>query len=335
MYMKSIFRFLALAFAGVLLVVLTNCSQTQTTSEASKSSQAINSSPADSSSTGKPKININTALLSELDKFEAKLGVPALSNKMQASRPYTKPEELVSKKVITQAQFEQIKDLVTIQDVVLTGVAKDVDYMIKLGLMKGHLLVAKELLDLKKPEQAEPHIGHPVEEIYADVQEQLQERKVPEFKKQLMSLQDLVKSKPNDPQLGTQFEASMKAVDQAIAALAETQRQAPKFALQVINGLLDQANSEYGAAIANGKISAAIEYQDSRGFVTYADTLKNTIADQLTKQNSEAQKAIADTMAQLKTAWPSAVPPAAPVLPTDKVTQLIKTIEKDAQKISS
>jgi Helix-hairpin-helix motif len=339
MNIKPIFRFLALAFAGVLLVTLTNCTQAQNTGEASKATPVATSSPAattaDSSSTGKPKININSALLSELDKFEAKLGVPALSNKIQASRPYAKPEELVSKKVITQEQFEQIKDQVTIEDIVLTGVAKDVDYMTKLGLMKGHMLVAKELLDLKKPDQAEPHIGHPVEEIYADVQDQLQERKVPEFKKQLMSLQDLVKSKPNDPQLGKQFEAAVKAVDQAIAALPETQRQSPKFALQVINGLLDTANSEYGAAVANGKISAAIEYQDSRGFVTYADTLKSSISDQLTKQNAEAQKAIADTMTQLKTAWPSAVPPAAPVLPTDKVTQLIKTIEKDAQKISS
>lgn len=338
MHMKSIFRFLAIAFAGVLLVFLTNCAQTQTTGDASKSSPAATSSSATTTaevSGGKNKVNINSALLSELDKFEAKLGVPALSNKIQASRPYTKPEELVSKKVITQEQFAQIKDLVTIEDVVLTGEAKDVDYMVKLGLMKGHMLVAKELLDLKKPEQAEPHIGHPVEEIYADVEAQLQERKVPEFKKQLMSLQDLVKSKPNDPQLGTQFEASMKAVDTAISALAATQRQTPKFALQVINGLLDQANSEYGAAVANGKIAAAIEYQDSKGFVTYADTIKNSISEQLTKQNAGEAKAIASTMTQLKTAWPSAVPPAAPVLPTDKVTQLIKTIEKDAQKVSS
>lgn len=338
MYMKSIFRFLAIACAGIFLVFLTNCAQTQTTGDASKSSPAENSTPAATTTTtdasGKNKININSAILSELDKFEAKLGVPALSNKIQASRPYSKPEELVSKKVITQEQFDQIKDQVTIEDVVLTGEAKDIDYMVKLGLMKGHLLVAKELLDLKKPEAAEPHIGHPVEEIYADVADQLQERKVPEFKKQLISLQDLVKSKPNDPQLMTQFDAAMKAVDQAIAALPETERQSPNFALKVVNGLLDTANSEYGAAIANGKITAPIEYQDSRGFVTYADTLNKSIAQQLTKQNAEAEKAIDSTMTQLKTAWPAPIPPATPVLSTDKVTELIKSIEKDAQKVT-
>jgi hypothetical protein len=335
--MKSIFRFLALAFAAVCLIVLSNCAQTQNTTDASKPSPTANSSPAattaNNQTAGKPKININSAILSELDKFEAQLGIPALSNKIQASRPYASPEELVTKKVITQEQFNQIKDQVTIEDIVLTGEAKDVDYMVKLGLMKGHMLVAKELLDLKKPDQAEPHIGHPVEEIYVDVEDQFKERNVPDFKAKLISLQDLVKSKPNDAQIGSQFEAAMQAVDSAIAALPETQRQSPEFALKVINGLLDTANSEYQASIANGKIAAVIEYQDSRGFVNYADTLEKNISDKLTKQNSDAQKAIAQTMTQLKTAWPAAIAPATPVLPPDKVTQLVKTIEQDAQKV--
>jgi hypothetical protein len=304
------------------------------TTDTSKSAPTANSSSTEPMShSGKAKININTAILSELDKLEAKLGVPALSNKIQASRPYGSSEELVAKKVITQEQFDQIKDMVTIEDVVLTGEAKDVDYMTKLGLMKGHLLVAKELLDLQQPKQAVPHIGHPVEEIYVDVEDQLNERQVPEFKNTLIGLQDLVKSNPKDAKVATNFEESMQAVDKAIQVLPESERQSPKFVLQVINGLLDAANSEYGAAIANDKIAAVIEYQDSRGFITYADSLAKTISDPLAKENSEAQKAIADSMTQLKTAWPSAEAPAKPVLLPDKVSQLIKTIEQNAQKV--
>jgi hypothetical protein len=332
--MKYLFRFLALGIAAVSLIILTNCTMAPNTTDTSKSAPTANSSPTEQMShTGKAKININTAILSELDKLEAKLGVPALSNKIQASRPYGSSEELVAKKVITQEQFDQIKDMVTIEDVVLTGEAKDVDYMTKLGLMKGHLLVAKELLDLQQPKQAVPHIGHPVEEIYVDVEDQLNERQVPEFKNTLIGLQDLVKSNPKDAKVATNFEESMQAVDKAIQVLPESERQSPKFVLQVINGLLDAANSEYGAAIANDKIAAVIEYQDSRGFITYADSLAKTISDPLTKENSEAQKAIADSMTQLKTAWPSAEAPAKPVLPPDKVSQLIKTIEQNAQKV--
>lgn len=333
----SVFRFLFLAIATAMLSVLLSCGQTPPQGDNSTQSPSAVSSPAtttvNNQTSGKDKININAAILSELDKLEAKLGVPALSNRIQGSRPYGSIEELVSKKVITQEQFDQIKDMVTTEDVVLTGEAKDVDYMTKLGLMKGHLFVAKELLDLQKPNQAEPHIGHPVEEIYVDVEDQLNERNVKEFKTNLISLQDLVKSTPKDAKVKTNFEASMQSVDGALTALPEAQRQSPGFVLQVINELLDAANSEYGAAIANGKVAAAIEYQDSRGFVNYANTLYEGISSQMAKENPQAHKAIEASMSELTLAWPSAIAPAAPVKTPEQVAQLIKTIEQNSQKV--
>ncbi|HBE18285.1 MAG TPA: DNA uptake protein [Cyanobacteria bacterium UBA11149] len=328
--MKSIWRFLSLAVATALLIVLTNCAQTvsnNTTSNPAPADTGSVTATTHQSHSSKEQININSAILSELDKLEAKLGIPALSNRIQASRPYGNIDELVSKKVITQEQFDQIKDMVTIEDIVLTGEAKDVDYATKLGLMKGHLLVAKELLDGGKPSEAEPHIGHPIEEIYLDVEEQLQERKVPEFKTRLIELQELVKSQPKDPKIATKFQGAMEAIDGAIAKLPETQLKSSGFVMKVINGLLDAANSEYGAAISNGKITAAIEYQDSRGFVIYADSLYSTIPKSTAKENTEVQSAIADSMSKLKKAWPSVQPPATPLLSPEEVSQLIKTIE--------
>lgn len=337
--MLPVFRALSATTATVALIALAACSQTPTSNAPTSSPDATPAAtPAattpEHSHGNKPKININSAILSELDKLEAKLGVPALSNKIQGSRPYGSPQELVSKKVITQEQFEQIQDLVTIEDVVLTGEAKDIDYMTKLGLMKGHLLVAKELLDQGKPDQAEPHIGHPVEEIYADVEDQLKERNVKEFKTTLINLQDLVKAGAKDAsKVKAEFNSAMQAVDAAIASLPEKQRQEPKFTLQVINGLLDTANSEYQASIANGKIAAIIEYQDSRGFVTYANSLYQNISGQIAKASPETDRAILTSMTELKKTWPSATAPATPVNTTDRVSQLIKTIEKDSQKL--
>lgn len=280
-------------------------------------------------------INLNTAILSALDKLEAKLGIPALSNRIQASRPYASIDELVSKHVLTQAQFDQIKDMVTVEDIELTGEAKDIDYFVKLGLMKGHLLVAKELLDLGKPQQAEPHIGHPVEEIYVDVEEQLQERGVPEFKTTLVHLQDLVKSKPNDPQVAVQYQAAMKAVDQAIAALPIAQRQSPVLVLQVINGLLDTASSEYTAAISNHKITEAIEYQDSRGFVTYAQMLLTEIAAPLQKASPQTQAKLQAQLTALAKTWPAPLPPATPVQTPEAVTSQIKALEQVSQTVTA
>ena len=325
----SILRFLSLTFAAAMLSVLFSCNQTPSVTTPNVAPSNVSSPVV--VAPGKNRININNAILSELDKLEAKLGIPALSNQIQAQHPYGSPEELVSKKVINQAQYEQIKDMVTIEDIVLTGVAKDVDYMTKLGLMKGHLLVAKELLDLQKPAQAEPHIGHPVEEIYVDVEDQLNERNVPEFKTSLISLQDLVKAK--SAKIDTNFTEAVKSVDNAISFLPEAMRSSPEFVLQVINGLLDTANSEYTAAIANGKISAAIEYQDSRGFVNYAEELYKGISGQVSAASADTDKLIASNMSELSKNWPSVIPPATPVNPPAVVTQLIKTIEKESQKV--
>ncbi len=334
-------RYAFLAFAACAIVALSSCAGGGAPEASNNGGNAtpIASTPqvTDASTTSShsghgKKVNINSAILSELDKFEGMLGVPALSNKIQAGRPYASPEELVAKKVVTQEQFDKIKDMVTIEEVKLTGEAKDVDYMTKLGLMKGHLIVAKELLDQNQPKAAEPHIGHPVEEIYADVEEQLNERKVKEFKTSLISLQDLVKANGKADSIKTNFTNSMQAVDGAIAALPQPEREKNSFNLQVINGLLDAANSEYGAAVADGKISAAIEYQDSRGFVVYANELYKTIASNMAKENPEVHKNIQASMAELTKVWPAAIPPATPVKTPLEVTKLVKAIEAESQK---
>jgi hypothetical protein len=223
--------------------------------------------------------------------------------------------------------------MVTVEEVVLTGEAKDIDYMTKLGLMKGHLLVAKELLYQNQPKQAQPHIGHPVEEIYIDVEEQLEERKVKEFKSNLVSLTDLVKSNPKDAKIKTNFTTSVEAVDNAIAALPIQERSQPEFVLQVINGLLDAANSEYGAAVANGKITAPIEYQDSRGFVVYSQELYQSISSQMTQEHPESHKAIDTAFMELVKVWPTAIPPVQAVNTPEDVTKLVKIIEENTEKV--
>jgi hypothetical protein len=281
----------------------------------------------------KVKININEAILSSLDKIEAELGIAGLSNKIQAARPYAKVEDLVSKKVITADQFAKIKDMVSIETVVLTGEAKDVDYLTKLGLMKGHMIVAKELIDLQKPDQAFPHIEHPVEEIYAEVEAQLKERNVKDFKQSLMDLQQLVKFKPKDPSIAAKYQESMASIDAAIAAVPAAQRQSPKLALQVINAILDTAGTEYMAAIANDKIKEIIEYQDSRGFTIYVEQLYKSIAATMAKEHPDTHKQFTASLEKLKSAYPSPLAPEKPVLSVADMSALIKGNEEAAAKI--
>ena len=333
------FRYLCLSIATCTLISLSSCTGNTVKSDIKSTPTVaqVTETSGHSGHNGKAKININNAILSQLDKLEATLGIPALSNKIQANRPYASSEDLVSKKVITQPQFDQIKHIVTVEEVVLTGESKDIDYMTKLGLMKGHLLVAQELLDQNQPKQAQPHIGHPVEEIYIDIEEQLEEqleeRKVKEFKSNLVSLTDLVKSNPKDAKIKTDFTTAVQAVDNAIAVLPTEQRSQPEFILPVINSLLDAANSEYGAAVAKGKITAPIEYQDSRGFVVYSQELYKSISSQMIQENPEAHKAIDTAFGELVKVWPAAIPPAQAVKTPEDVTKLVKTIEENTQKV--
>ena len=203
----------------------------------------------------------------------------------------------------------------------------DVDYMVTLGLMKGHLLVAEELREQGNYEEAEPHMSHPVDELYGSVEGQLSERNVPEFKSTLVELQDLAKSAPDRPQTTTAFNAAEKSIDDAIAALPAEQRQSPEFVVATIQQMLTTAADEYEAAIAEGKFVELVEYQDSRGFVLYAEELYKTIAEQMSQENPAAHQVITSSLAELKTAWPAVNPPATPVKTPSEVRDLVSKIK--------
>ncbi|PZO57989.1 MAG: hypothetical protein DCF15_06110 [Phormidesmis priestleyi] len=203
----------------------------------------------------------------------------------------------------------------------------DVDYMTTLALMKGHLLVAEELVAAGNYKEAEPHIGHPVEELYGGIEEQLAARKVTDFKADLNQLSDLSKSAPDSAEMKTQFAKALAGIDGAIAAIPDTQRQSPDFVMAVIINSLNTAAEEYKAAIADNKFVEIVEYQDSKGFVEYSEQLYQTISDQMSASNPQAHATITQNLAELKTAWPSIQPPAAPIKSPEEVDSLVSEIE--------
>lgn len=56
-------------------------------------------------------ININTASEAELDKLPG-IG-PVTATKIITSRPYSAPEELLTKKVVSSSTWGKIKELIT------------------------------------------------------------------------------------------------------------------------------------------------------------------------------------------------------------------------------
>ena len=49
-------------------------------------------------------------------------------------------------------------------------------YATVLGLMQGHLLVAGELMQRGRAADAEPHLAHPADELYGDLEPELSRR---------------------------------------------------------------------------------------------------------------------------------------------------------------
>ena len=109
-----------------------------------------------------------------------------------------------------------------------------------------------------------------------------------DFKNSLNNLHDLVMAGAKDTnKFNSMYQQTMEEIDGAISNLPSKKRQNPKFVLQVINELLDTAGAEYEAAILDGKIVEVIEYQDSRGFVDYAEILYKNIADTMGSKYSD------------------------------------------------
>jgi hypothetical protein len=199
--------------------------------------------------------------------------------------------------------------------------------MTVLGLMKGHLNAAQELIAAKNYEEAEPHIGHPVEELYADIETVLPQKGVKDFKPTLNQLHDLILSAPESPEVQTLLDESQASVDGAIAVIPKEQINSPEFVLDVMVEMLKNAAAEYEAAIANNQFVEIVEYQDSKGFVYYADELYQTVAAQKSQADPKGHQTITDSLAKLKTAWPSIEPPKTPIKQPGEIQALVSQIE--------
>ena len=64
----------------------------------------------------------------------------------------------------------------------------------------------------------------------------------------------------------------------------------------------------------------------------YSQELYKAIAPQVTAKSAETDQKIATALTEVALAWPSAIPPTAPVKSVEDVTKLIKSIEAIAQK---
>jgi hypothetical protein len=189
----------------------------------------------------------------------------------------------------------------------------DLDFALKISQIRGHLLVGDELVKQGEWAAALPHFLHPTEELYGPIRGKLKDYNTPQFATALKLLATVVKSKKG----GDDYTNAKKAVDDALAAadagLKAKQQAWNSFQVETALELLKSSTKEYEEAIVKGRIAKPVEYQDARGFVWQSEAMIEALAPELEKKDADALKRVRDGFAELKKAWPAAMPPKTPV----------------------
>ncbi len=185
----------------------------------------------------------------------------------------------------------------------------DTDFLFRLGMLEGHLIVGHELLKAHQPALALPHFGHPVRELYDDMSDYLAEKKFPQFDKQLAELETAVKTAPESADTEAKYQAAIVTVHKArLLAPPELRASVPEM-IQVCSAVMDAASGEFGESLERGRISVIVEYHDSRGYLEY---VAQQLGD-LTAEHKDAKSQ--DTFARFKAVLAKAQWIVEPLLP--------------------
>jgi len=200
--------------------------------------------------------------------------------------------------------------------------ASDVDLLVVLAQMQGHLRIAQELLAQGRPQAAEPHTGHPVDELYGAAEPALQQRGIAPFLQSLETLRQQVRLNPTSPAVNQDLARAQQAITAAAEALPPAVLRNPDTTMAVVRQLAAAAVSEYDGAVANGRIAEVIEYQDARGFLLEGRQLLTTAMGTVPATSKAALETRAGVIEAMLKAFPTAMPPSRVVVSLAQLQQL-------------
>ena len=200
-----------------------------------------------------------------------------------------------------------------------------------IALMRGHMLVGGQLIELGLWDEALPHFLHPTEELYGVMEKYIKLHGMRPFRRELQALAQAVTAKRK----GAHAQA-LKAVEQRLdGALGVAKRfmnPLRGFTARSAAEVLKVALSEYEGSFEGDRFTKPVEYQDSRGFVWEAERMIEAAAPELARVDAQALAQIRGSLAKLKVAWPAPMPPDAPVMEPGVMSALISDIELHASR---
>ncbi len=153
---------------------------------------------------------------------------------------------------------------------------EDTDFVMNAEFIKGHLEQAVANKQDGNTELAIAHAGHPVEEVYALIEEELEEHDSA-LNEELGGALTAFANQINDlsvQQVQDEVSNINSLLDEAEAAvISESKKSDPIFNAMVANAVLETAEHEYEEAVENGEIVEMVEYQDSTAFIARAQAI--------------------------------------------------------------
>jgi len=181
----------------------------------------------------------------------------------------------------------------------------------RLAFMSGHVAAGLALYRAGEAEAAAPHLMHPVSEGYEAERAGLD---------RLGFEPDTFRSVSNALEQGKPASEIERQLEAAEANLSAMREEAGGDPAALIRFLMDTAVEEYSAALTDGKVTDAAEYQDAWGFVTVARELSSEL------EGSSSQK-VAAAVDEMLGLWPKDAPlsPADPA-PAGQVSALASRV---------
>ena len=185
---------------------------------------------------------------------------------------------------------------------------EDADFGLRLALLEGHLVIGRELIDAHQTQNALPHFGHPVRELYGDLSPVIEARHGVQFRTDLVVLESTAGLQPDSDTFRTRFATALTRVHDARALIPAPMRASDDYTLHLVSDIATTASQEYRSAIIAGKIGSLVEYHDARGFISYATLL---LKDHAASDNPKMKEAIA-AIARLQVMVAALDPPTTP-----------------------
>ena len=174
------------------------------------------------------------------------------------------------------------------------------DYRLGLFKMRGHLSVARALVQLDAP-GAGYHMGNALERTFRGIEDALAERNAPVTEDMLTELENAAGLEPTRA-----LRAIESAVQQINGSFAQTGAMDTDSVLGLVEALLRAAVANYAEAVADNKVTDLRAYQTGRGLVLQAEAL---VRHSSALAGREGQDELLKVVTLIRQSWPGVMPP--------------------------